>query len=38
MKLSEFNEYIQTGAALVAIVGLFMLGWELRLTNRIAMS
>lgn len=36
MRLSEINEYVQTGAALVAIVGLFLLGYEVQQANRIA--
>lgn len=36
MRLSEINEYVQTGAALVAIVGIFLLGYEVQQANRIA--
>ncbi|EED34262.1 hypothetical protein NOR51B_199 [Luminiphilus syltensis NOR5-1B] len=36
MKLSDLNEYIQTGAAAVAIVGIFVLGYELRQSNALA--
>jgi hypothetical protein len=36
MKLSGLNEYIQTAAALGAILGLIIVGFELRQSNRIA--
>ena len=36
MRLSEINEYVQTGAALVAIVGIFLLGYEVQQANRMA--
>lgn len=36
MRVSEINEFVQTGAALVAIVGIFLLGYELQQANRIA--
>jgi len=36
MSRSEINEYVQTGAALVAIVGIFLLGYEVQQSNRIA--
>lgn len=36
MRVSEINELVQTGAALVAIVGIFLLGYELQQANRIA--
>ncbi|WP_439106797.1 hypothetical protein [Congregibacter sp.] len=36
MRLSDINEYVQTGAALVAIVGIFLLGYEVQQANRIA--
>ena len=36
MKLSEINDYVQTGAAIVAIVGIFLLGYELRQANDFA--
>ena len=36
MKLSEFNEYIQTIAALGAIIALFAVGFEIRQSNRMA--
>jgi hypothetical protein len=38
MKLSEMNEYAQTGAAVVAIIGIFLLGYEVRLSGRTALS
>ena len=36
MKLNEINEYVQTGAAVVAIVGILLLGYELRQSNMLA--
>ena len=36
MKLSDFNEYLQTVAALGAIVALLVVGYEIRESNRIA--
>jgi hypothetical protein len=36
MKLSEFNEYIQTVAALGAIIALVAVGFEIRQSNRMA--
>jgi hypothetical protein len=36
MKLSSLNEYIQTAAALGAILGLIIVGFEIRQSNRIA--
>jgi hypothetical protein len=32
------NEYVQTGAAVVAIMGIFLLGYEVRQGNRTALS
>jgi hypothetical protein len=36
MKRAEINEYIQTGAAIVAIVGIFLLGYEVKQSNSLA--
>ncbi|MEH6587915.1 MAG: hypothetical protein V7720_15250 [Halioglobus sp.] len=36
MRLSDFNEYIQTMAALGAIIALIAVGYEIRQSNRIA--
>ena len=38
MKLSNFNEYLQTTAAIGAIIALLAVGYEIRQSNRIALS
>ena len=37
MKISEANEYLQTLAAIGAIVALFAVGYEIRQSNMIAL-
>jgi hypothetical protein len=38
MKPNQINEYVQTVAAVFAIAGILLLGYELRQSNRIAIS
>ncbi len=38
MKLSQFNDYLQTLATLGAVLGLLLVGYEVRQSNRIASS